>query len=77
MASGAVLRAFNKELGPKRLARSSYGILRTEPFGECEEHEGLRPYYNPYDGQPYIKDTVDWILKLVRSKLCFTTNRLD
>ncbi|KAK8137369.1 hypothetical protein PG984_005309 [Apiospora sp. TS-2023a] len=64
VASGAVLRAFNKELGPKRLARSSYGILRTEPFGECEEHEGLRPYYNPYDGQPYIKDTVDWILKL-------------
>ncbi|KAK7998891.1 hypothetical protein PG991_014566 [Apiospora marii] len=64
VASGAVLRAFNKEQGPKRLARSSYGILRTEPFGECEEHEGLRPYYNPYDGQPYIKDTVDWILKL-------------
>ncbi|KAK7941501.1 uncharacterized protein PG986_013888 [Apiospora aurea] len=64
VASGAVLRAFNKELGPKRLARSSYGILRTEPFGECEEHEGLRPYYNPFDGQPYIKDTVDWILKL-------------
>ncbi|KAK8130804.1 hypothetical protein PG999_003184 [Apiospora kogelbergensis] len=64
VASGAVLRAFNKELGPKRLARSSYGILRTEPFEQCEEHEGLRPYYNPYDGQPYIKDTVDWILKL-------------
>ncbi|KAK8087694.1 hypothetical protein PG997_002655 [Apiospora hydei] len=64
VASGAVLRAFNKELGPKRLARSSYGILRTEPFGECKEHEGLRPYYNPFDGQPYIKDTVDWILKL-------------
>ncbi|KAK8876951.1 Hsp70 chaperone protein [Apiospora arundinis] len=64
VASGAVLRAFNKELGPKRMARSSYGILRTEPFREYEEHEGLHAYYNPYDGQPYIKDTVDWILKL-------------
>ncbi|KAK8073199.1 hypothetical protein PG994_004098 [Apiospora phragmitis] len=71
VASGAVLRAFNKESGPKRLARSSYGILRTEPFGECEEHDGLHPYYNPYDGQPYIKDTVDWILKLVRANSPF------
>ncbi|KAK7974420.1 hypothetical protein PG989_016268 [Apiospora arundinis] len=64
VASGAVLRAFNKELGPKRMARSSYGILRTEPFKEYKEHDGLHAYYNPYDGQPYIKDTVDWILKL-------------
>ena len=62
------MRASNKELGPKRLARSSYGILRTEPFKQWKEHDGLNPYYNPYDSQPYIKDTVDWILKLVRAE---------
>jgi hypothetical protein len=66
VASGAVIRALNKSQGPERIARSSYGILRTEPFGEHEEHEGLNPSYDPHDGQPYIKRTVDWVLKLVQ-----------
>ncbi|KAI0452302.1 hypothetical protein F5B21DRAFT_527159 [Xylaria acuta] len=71
VASGGVLRAFNKEQGPERRARSSYGILRTEPFyrGRDEprnrpEYEGLNPFWDPDDGMPYIKDTVDWVLKL-------------
>lgn len=67
VASGAVLRAFNKEQGPQRQARSSYGIMRTEHFGEYDEHDGLKPSYDPYDGLPYIKKTVDWVLKLVIS----------
>ncbi|KAI8624105.1 hypothetical protein F5Y19DRAFT_481002 [Xylariaceae sp. FL1651] len=71
VASGGVLRAFNKKQGPERRARSSYGILRTEPFyrGRDEprnrpEYEGLNPFWDPDDGMPYIKDTVDWVLKL-------------
>ncbi|EXL71535.1 hypothetical protein FOPG_12760 [Fusarium oxysporum f. sp. conglutinans race 2 54008] len=35
---GAVLRAMNKNHGPERRARSSYGILRAEPFKEYPEH---------------------------------------
>ncbi|CAH0056992.1 unnamed protein product [Clonostachys solani] len=64
VASGAVLRALNKSQGPKREARSSYGILRAEPFGEHEEHKDLSPYYDRHDGQPYIRNTIDWVLKL-------------
>ncbi|KAF5674771.1 Hsp70 chaperone protein [Fusarium circinatum] len=64
VASGAVLRALNKANGPERIARSSYGILRTEPFKEYSEHEGLRPSYDRHDGMPYIKNTIDWVLKL-------------
>ncbi|KAJ3547643.1 hypothetical protein NM208_g1412 [Fusarium decemcellulare] len=64
VASGAVLRALNKEQGPSREARSSYGILRTEPFGEYPEHENLKPSYDAHDGQPYIMNTIDWVLKL-------------
>ncbi|KAF4977312.1 hypothetical protein FZEAL_6135 [Fusarium zealandicum] len=63
VASGAVLRALNKEQGPQREARSSYGILRTEPYKEYPEHEGLYPSYDPHDGQPYIMKTVEWVLK--------------
>ncbi|KAF2181357.1 hypothetical protein K469DRAFT_713791 [Zopfia rhizophila CBS 207.26] len=63
VASGAVLRALNKEQGPRRLARSSYGILRTEPFMDYPEHSGLKPSYDRYDGLPCIKNTIDWVLK--------------
>ncbi|KAF5254023.1 hypothetical protein FANTH_1205 [Fusarium anthophilum] len=64
VASGAVLRALNKANGPERIARSSYGILRTEHFGSYSEHTGLKPSYDRHDGQPYIKQTIDWVLKL-------------
>ncbi|KAF5535802.1 Hsp70 chaperone protein [Fusarium mexicanum] len=64
VASGAVLRALNKANGPDRIARSSYGILRTEPFGQYPEHAGLKPSYDRLDGMPYIKQTIDWVLKL-------------
>ncbi|PNP81451.1 hypothetical protein FNYG_05257 [Fusarium nygamai] len=64
VASGAVLRALDKANGPERIARSSYGILRSEPFGQWPEHEGLKPSYDRHDGMPYIKQTIDWVLKL-------------
>ncbi|KAG4295229.1 hypothetical protein FPRO06_01813 [Fusarium proliferatum] len=64
VASGAVLRALDKANGPERIARSSYGILRTEPFGQYPEHANLPPFYDSYDGMPYMKDTIDWVLKL-------------
>ncbi|ETS77294.1 hypothetical protein PFICI_11168 [Pestalotiopsis fici W106-1] len=83
VASGAVLRAFNKEQGPRRLARSSYGILRTEPFGDYpDEHKGVKPSYDRHDGLPYVKRTIDWVLSMgsevppiwtCRPFLCFHT----
>lgn len=65
VASGAVLRALNKTNGPERVARSSYGIMRSEPFGHYDEHRGLKPSYDHHDGMAYIKQTIDWVLKLV------------
>ncbi|KAK3368018.1 hypothetical protein B0H63DRAFT_529720 [Podospora didyma] len=38
VAHGAVLRAFDEEYGPQRHAKSSYGILRTEPYMDFPEH---------------------------------------
>ncbi|KAH7310909.1 hypothetical protein B0I35DRAFT_397312 [Stachybotrys elegans] len=67
VASGAVLRALNKTQGPQRIARSSYGVLRAEPFGDHGAHEGLTPSYDKLDGQPYIMNTIDWVLKLGHS----------
>ncbi|KAH6842480.1 hypothetical protein B0I37DRAFT_382023 [Chaetomium sp. MPI-CAGE-AT-0009] len=64
VARGAVLRAFNKERGPRRYARSSYGILRSEIWGEFPEHDEAKRAYDPHDGQAYAFNTIDWVLKL-------------
>ncbi|GKU06026.1 hsp70 protein [Fusarium langsethiae] len=64
VASGAVFRALNKDVGPERMARASYGIQRTEPFKQYPEHQGLKPSYDRHDGQAYITKTIDWVLKL-------------
>ena len=66
VASGAVLRALNKEQGPSRQARSSYGILRSELFNKEVHHKDLKPVWDDVDGMRYIKNTIDWILKKVR-----------
>ncbi|KAL2137237.1 hypothetical protein VTI74DRAFT_6448 [Chaetomium olivicolor] len=64
VARGAVLRAFNKEQGPRRYAKSSYGILRTEIWDEFPEHREAKKSYDRHDGLPYAVDTIDWVLKL-------------
>ncbi|KAG5655397.1 hypothetical protein KAF25_006900 [Fusarium avenaceum] len=64
VASGAVFRALNKDGGPERMARASYGIQRTEPFKQYSEHEGQNATKDVHDGLPYITKTVDWVLKL-------------
>ena len=48
-----------------RHARSSYGILRREPFMEFPEHEGQKASLDPHDGEEYLTGVVDWVLKLV------------
>ncbi|RYP47954.1 hypothetical protein DL768_006109 [Monosporascus sp. mg162] len=66
VASGAVLRALNKERGPERYARSSYGIIRSEPYKQYEEHELAKatPTMDKCDGDLYVNNTIDWVLKL-------------
>lgn len=63
MAHGAVLRAMDKEKGPDRIPQCSYGFLRTEPFKEWKEHKGVKPSVDELDGQKYVKNTIDWLVK--------------
>jgi hypothetical protein len=70
VASGAVLRASNKQDGPERIIRSSYGILRREPYdpNSVAHKRGTRTF-DRLDGVSYVKDTIDWVIKLVSSTL--------
>ena len=52
-----------KEEGPLRIAQCSYGFLRTEPYGEWDEHEGIKPFIDKLDGEKYVPDTIDWLVK--------------
>ncbi|KAJ3547134.1 hypothetical protein NM208_g1670 [Fusarium decemcellulare] len=62
VAKGAVLRALDKENGPDRLTKSSYGILRHEPYMDHPEHRGQTPYTNPQNGEKYVLNTINWII---------------
>ncbi|KAE8149926.1 hypothetical protein BDV25DRAFT_119620 [Aspergillus avenaceus] len=64
VAHGAILRALEKEDGPERRLRSSYGLLRTEPYQPdiVRAHIGKYPWTDPLDGSKYIKNTIEWIV---------------
>ncbi|KAK8102516.1 hypothetical protein PG984_015662 [Apiospora sp. TS-2023a] len=71
VSSGAVLRAFNKKLGPQRHARSSYGILRHLPKDVYDSKHQKRNHRDanerthpaPCTKEPYVRDTIEWFLK--------------
>ncbi|KAF2228583.1 hypothetical protein EV356DRAFT_423252, partial [Viridothelium virens] len=65
VARGAVLRSLNKENGPSRISRASYGFLRAEPYKEFPEHvkAGLVPSVDKVDGFEYVKDTILWVIQ--------------
>ncbi|KAK1760104.1 hypothetical protein QBC47DRAFT_408211 [Echria macrotheca] len=64
VARGAVLRALNKENGPRRQARTSYGVWRNEEYGTFPEHAEAKKAYDRHDGLDYAVGTIEWILKL-------------
>ncbi|XBQ87853.1 hypothetical protein V6000_003493 [Aspergillus fumigatus] len=66
VASGAVLRALNQELGPIRIIQSSYGYLCTEPWDPelIKAHNSSKPkQVDPNNGDLYVKNTICWVLK--------------
>jgi hypothetical protein len=66
VSQGAILRALDKKNGPARFARSSYGLLRSEPWGDHIEHSGQNYSVNRATGDHYILKTIYWVLKKVR-----------
>lgn len=61
VASGAVLRALNKDHGPSRQLRSSYGIRRDAPYTQTEFGKEVKKHRDPADGRMYVK-TIYWVL---------------
>ncbi|RSM15778.1 hypothetical protein CDV31_004879 [Fusarium ambrosium] len=63
VSQGAILRALDKKNGPARFARSSYGLLRSEPWGDHIEHSGQNYSVDRVTGDHFLMNTVLWVLK--------------
>jgi hypothetical protein len=68
VAKGAVLRALNKDHGPSRFVRSSFGLLRhipaikgAEPSEEERELFTRKPEPGR-DGSRYFMDCIEWFI---------------
>lgn len=68
VAYGAVMRAQDKENGPKRTPLRSIGVLRHIPADDSyysKEVLKQKPKAATLSGQLYIKDTIEWVIKAV------------
>jgi hypothetical protein len=72
VAAGAVMRAQNREGGPSRKPDLSLGVLRHIPYDEAMySGEVLRQQLNYADKskRTYIKDTIEWVIKVGQGTL--------
>lgn len=67
VARGAVLRALNKQDGPNRISRSSFGFLHHEQYKTFPEHEeaGVKPTKDSVDHYDSVNDTIRWVIQAV------------
>jgi hypothetical protein len=74
VAKGAVLRALNKEHGPSRFVRSSFGIAQHIQYLNCQIafKQGRRELYkvrhlaeDGLDGMKYVKNCIHWFIAKV------------
>jgi hypothetical protein len=69
-----VLRAFNKEDGPVRELKSSYGLLRKERLNvEWEGHKKGQSVWDRLEADRFVKDTILWVFQKVRVIFCTTS----
>jgi hypothetical protein len=85
VARGAVLRSLNKENGPTRHLRASFGFLQTEQYNaekpRAEYIEaGIKPTIDPIDGWENVENTIYWVIQAVsttRITLCVPFSLTD
>ena len=70
VARGAVLRSLNKDNGPTRQSRASFGFLRTEEYNTKQLlpeyiEAAVRPSVDPIDGWEWVKNTIFWVIQAV------------
>ncbi len=74
VSHGAILRAWNKEDGPTRITKSSYGFQIMEEYSPetIKEHlEVKKPFYDKLDGRYYVRDTIEWHVFKVKASTAF------
>ncbi|CZR66777.1 related to hsp70 protein [Phialocephala subalpina] len=65
IVQGAIIRAWDKDKGPKRFLQLSYGFQVTEEYNPetiTAHSEVRRPKPDKKDGLTYIHDTIEWLV---------------
>ncbi|OGM45256.1 hypothetical protein ABOM_006452 [Aspergillus bombycis] len=64
VSRGGVLRALNKENGPRRKLRLNLGVRVSEPYNErFKGHKSARWSRHHLNGKKYVKDCMDWVIR--------------
>ncbi|GFF96078.1 hypothetical protein IFM47457_10691 [Aspergillus lentulus] len=64
VSRGGVLRALNKENGPRRKLRLNLGVCLSEPYDErFPGHLAAHWFNNHLNKKKYVKDCMDWVIR--------------
>ncbi|KAL4819764.1 hypothetical protein BDW67DRAFT_181481 [Aspergillus spinulosporus] len=64
VSRGGVLRALNKEDGPRRKLRLNLGVCLTEPWNpKYAGHRNAPWFRHPLNNKKYVKDCMDWVIR--------------
>ncbi|KAE8358632.1 hypothetical protein BDV27DRAFT_65963 [Aspergillus caelatus] len=64
VSRGGVLRALNKEDGPRRKLRLNLGVCLSEPYNErFRGHLEAHYFHNTLNRQKYVRDCMDWVIR--------------
>ncbi|KAL5358283.1 hypothetical protein BJX96DRAFT_146278 [Aspergillus floccosus] len=64
VSRGGVLRALNKEDGPRRKLRLNLGVCLSEPYNKrFQGHSGAPWFRNHLNQKKYVKECMDWVIR--------------
>jgi hypothetical protein len=67
VSRGGLLRALNKDHGPRRKLRLNLGVCVTEEYNPLfGGHRAAESFHHPLNGRDYVKECIEWAIRKVR-----------
>ncbi|KAL3454207.1 hypothetical protein BJX65DRAFT_262995 [Aspergillus insuetus] len=64
VSRGGLLRALNKDDGPRRKLRLNLGVCVTEEYNpKFEGHCAAESFHHPLNGREYVKECIEWAIR--------------
>jgi hypothetical protein len=67
VSRGGLLRALNKDDGPRGKLRLNLGVCVTEEYNSrFEGHRAADSFHHLLNGREYVKECIEWAIRKVR-----------